>query len=102
MAMVKGFEKDVKRQDQCHFVKQILYVWKGLDTCEIWPPYIHRVQRFITSESAKRMIWDDITVIQKYFWQITVARSKDINKEDTWILNLFRKRLVSANTSVQF
>ena len=42
------------------------------------------------------------TVIQKYFWLITVTQSEDINKEDPCILIMFTKRLVSANTSVQF
>ena len=40
----------------------------------------HRVQRLITSKSAKRQISDNITVILKYFWQMTIARSEDINK----------------------
>ena len=43
----------------------------------------HRVQRLIASEDAKRMILDDITVILKYFWQMTIARSKEIIRDDT-------------------
>ena len=33
---------------------------------------------------------------------MNIARSGDINKDDTSILNLFKKLLVSANTPVQF
>ena len=33
----------------------------------------HRVKRLITSEGAKRRIWDDITVILKYCWQMTTG-----------------------------
>ena len=40
----------------------------------------HSVQRFITSEGAKRSIWEDIIEIPKYFWQLTVAGREDINK----------------------
>ena len=33
---------------------------------------------------------------------MTIARCEETNKDDTSILNLLKKRLVSANTSVQF
>ena len=46
-------------------------------------PVIHSVQRLITSEGAKGRILDDITVIVKYFWQIIIAWSEDIIKDDT-------------------
>ena len=39
----------------------------------------------------KRWIWDDITWFPKYFWQMTIARSEDINKDVTSILNLLKK-----------
>ena len=64
--------------------------------------HIHRVQRLMSSKGAKRWTSDDITWFPKYFWQMTIARSEDINKDDASILNLFKKLLVSANTSVQF
>ena len=63
--------------------------------------FFHRVQRLMLSKGAKRWIWDDITWFPKYFWQIIIARNEDINKDDTSIVNLFKKLLVSANTSVQ-
>ena len=34
-------------------------------------------------KGAKRWIWDDIT---RYFLQMTIARSEDISKDDTYIL----------------
>ena len=37
-----------------------------------------------------------------FFDKMTIARSEDIIKDDTSILNLFKILLVSANTSVQF
>ena len=63
---------------------------------------LHRVQRLMLSKGAKRWIWGNITWFPNYFWQMTIARSEDINKDDTSILNLFKELLVSANTSVQF
>ena len=36
------------------------------------------------------------------FLQMTKARSEDISKDGTSILNLLKKLLVSANTSVPF
>ena len=63
---------------------------------------IHTVQRRMLSKGAKRWIWDDITLFPKYFWQMTIARNEDINRNDISILKLFKKLLVSANTSVQF
>ena len=33
---------------------------------------------------------------------MTIARSEDINKDDTTKLNLLKKRLVTANNSAQF
>ena len=53
-------------------------------------------QPFVTfslmlSKGAYSWIWDDITWFPKYFWQMTIARSEDINKDDTSILNLFKK-----------
>ena len=62
----------------------------------------HRVQRLMSSKGAKRWILDDITSFPKYFWQMTMAQSDDINKDDRSILNLFKKLLVSANTSVEW
>ena len=41
-------------------------------------------------------------MISEIFLTMTIARSEDINKGDTSILNLFKELLVSANTSVQF
>ena len=61
-----------------------------------------RVHRLMLSKGAKRWIWDDITRIPQYFWHMTIARSADISKDDTSILNLYKKLLVSANTSVEF
>ena len=43
------------------------------------------------SKEAKRWIWDDITWFPKYLWQMTIAQSEDINKDDTSILNLLKK-----------
>ena len=43
------------------------------------------------SKGAKIWISDDITWFPKYFGQITIARSEDINKDDTSIFNLLKK-----------
>ena len=61
-----------------------------------------RVQRLMLSKGAKRCISDDSTWFPKYFWQMTIARSEDINKDDIAILNLLKKLLVSANTWYSF
>ena len=53
--------------------------------------FIHRVQRLMLSKGAKRWIWDYITWFPKYFWQMTIAYSEYINKDDSSILNLFKK-----------
>ena len=53
-------------------------------------PCFHRAQRLMLRKGAKRWIWDDITWFPKYFWQMTIARSEDINKDDTSIVNLFK------------
>ena len=63
---------------------------------------MHRVQRLMLSKGAKRWIWDDITRFLQNFWQMTIARNEDNSKDDTSILNMLNKLLVSANTSVQF
>ena len=47
----------------------------------------HRVQRLMLSKGANRWIFDDISWFPKFFWQMTIARSEDINKDDTFILN---------------
>ena len=62
----------------------------------------HTVQQLMLSKGAKKWIWDDITWSAQYFWQMTITRSEDINKDDTSISNLFKQLLDSANTSVQF
>ena len=41
----------------------------------------------------------NVTVIQNFLYK-TVARSEDINTDDTCLLHLFTKLIVSANTSV--
>ena len=64
--------------------------------------HIHRIQRLMLRKGAKRLIWDDITWFPKYFWQMTIARSRDINKDDTSILNLFKKLLVSQTLRYSF
>ena len=46
---------------------------------------LHRVQRLMLSKGAKRWLWDDITRFPQYFWQMTIARSEDISKDDTAI-----------------
>ena len=69
---------------------------KKQKSCSLWCPW-SQVQ-----QDGKRWISDDITWFPKYFWQMTIARSKDVNKDDTSILNLFKKLLFSANTSWQF
>ena len=60
-------------------------------------PLVYRIKKIITlhkrlmlSKGAKRWILDDITRISKYIWQMTIARSKEINKDDIFILNLFK------------
>ena len=56
------------------------------DGCSFASAYVqHRLQRLITSEGANEGNLDGITGIWKYAWQITVARSEDINKEDAFI-----------------
>ena len=50
---------------------------------------IYRVKRLITSEGAKTRIGDDITVILKYLWQMTIARTEDIYKDYSCISILF-------------
>ena len=62
---------------------------------------IHRVQRLMLSKGAKRWIGDDIR-IYAIFLTNDYRKGGDISKDDTSILNLFKKFLVSANTSVQF
>ena len=57
----------------------------------------YTVQRLITREGAREGV-----VILHYFWQMTIAWSDTINKDDTFIFNFFIKLYVSANTSVQF
>ena len=57
--------------------------------CDIYKA--HRVQRLMLSKGAKRWIWGDIAWFPKYFWKMTIARSEDINKDDTSILNLLKK-----------
>ena len=42
------------------------------------------------SKGANRWILDDITRFSKYIWQMTFARSEDINKDDISILNLLK------------
>ena len=54
------------------------------------------------SVCTKRRIWDDIIVILKYFWQRTIAWSEDTNTDDTCILTLFTKHLISANIVPKF
>ena len=59
----------------------------GMSCLQVW---YHRVQRLMLSNGAKRWIWDDITWFLKYFCQMTIARSEDINKDYTFILNLLK------------
>ena len=47
-----------------------------------------------------RRFWQSRGIL-KYFWQMTIVRSKDINNYDTCILNLFIKCLASVVTSVK-
>ena len=49
------------------------------------------------SKEAKWWIWDDITRFPQYFWQMTIARSEDISKDDTSILS-FRKHFGTVLT----
>ena len=51
---------------------------------------MHIVQHLMSSKGEKRWIWDDFTCFPKYSWQMTIARSEDINKEGTSILNLLK------------
>ena len=51
----------------------------------------HTVQRLVLSKGAKRWILDDITRFSKYIWQMTIARSEYINKDDISISNLLKK-----------
>ena len=43
------------------------------------------------SEGAKRWIWDDNTQFPQYFWQMIIARSEEISKDDTSLLHLLKK-----------
>ena len=66
-------------------------------------PVFTVVQRLMSSKGAKRGIWDDITWFPKYYWQMNIARSEDINKDDTsiWICSKmfsFRKHFVTVLT----
>ena len=70
------------RYSNCTFI----YVCKKNVSFNHYFQEIHSVQRLITSKGAKRRIWDDITVILKYFRQITIVRNEDLNKDDTSIL----------------
>ena len=54
----------------------------------------NRVHCLITNEGAKRRILDNITVILKYFWQMTITWSLDINKHDSSILILLKKKFI--------
>ena len=54
------------------------------------------------SKGAKRIDLRRYHMISEFFLLMTIARSDHINKDDTSILNLFKKLLASANTSVQF
>ena len=47
------------------------------------------------------MLSDHITVIMQYWWDKTLARSGDINKDDSGILSLVIKCFGITNTSVQ-
>ena len=59
---------------------------------------MHIVQHLMSSQGEKRWIWDDFTCFPKYSLQMTIARSEDINKEGTSILNL-KKTLLLINFS---
>ena len=76
--------------------------YKYFRIIDIGIDHSHRVQRLMLSKGANRWILDGITVIPNYFWQMTTTRSREIIKDDTCLLNLFTKLLVSLNTSIQF
>ena len=52
-------------------------------------------------KGAKRIEIDLITVTMQYFWDKTIARSGDMYKDDSSILNLVIKCFGISNTSVQ-
>ena len=73
--------------------------WRTTPSHHKWPFALRTTPH--VNKGVKRLIWDNFTWFPKYFWQMTITRSEGINKDDTYILNFAKtKLLVSANTSV--
>ena len=61
----------------------------------------HYIQRIMLSKGVKRTIFYNITVILQYCWDKTIARSRDMYRDDSGILNMVIRCFGITNTSVQ-
>ena len=62
---------------------------------------LHTVQRLVLSKGAKRAKFYHITVILQYCWDKTIARGRDMYRDDSGILGLVIECFGITNTSVQ-
>ena len=56
----------------------------------------------MSSKGAKRTIFYHITVILQYFWDKTIARSRDMYRDDLGILSLLIKFFGITNFGTKF